>query len=39
MVNLPGGLLISSVSVRNFAENEATAASFEELSTVLIVCK
>ena len=37
--NLPGVLLIISVSVGNSAKNDATAASFEELSAVLIVGK
>ena len=37
IVNLPGRLLIISVSVGNFAENDATAASFEELSALFIV--
>ena len=39
IVNLPGGLLIISVSVGNSAENDATGASFEELLAVLIVSK
>ena len=39
IVNLPGGLLVISVSVGNSAENDATAASFEELPTVLNVNK
>ena len=39
IVNLPEGLLIISVSVGNSAENDATAASFEELSALLIVGK
>ena len=39
IVNLPGGLLIMSVSVGNSAENDATATSFEELAAVLIVGK
>ena len=39
IVNLPGGLLIISVSIGNSAENDATAASFEELLAFLIVGK
>ena len=39
IVNLPGGLLIIFVSVGNSAENDAVAALFEELLTVLIVDK
>ena len=39
IVNLPGGLLITSVSVGNSAENDAVAASFEELLALLIVGK
>ena len=39
MVNLPGGLLIISVSVGNYAENDVTAVSSEELSAVLFVGK
>ena len=39
VVNLPGGRLIIYVSVGNSAENDAAAASFEELLAVLIVGK
>ena len=39
IVNLPGELLIISVSVGNSAENDGAAASFEEMSAVLIVGK
>ena len=39
IVNLPGGLLIISVSIRNSAENDVTAALFEELSALLIAGK
>ena len=39
IVNLPGGLQIISISVGNSAENDATAALFEELLAVLIVAK
>ena len=37
IVNLPGGVLIISVSVGNSTENGAMAASFEQLSAVLIL--
>ena len=39
IVNLPGGLLIISVSVGSSAEIDVMAALFEELSAVLIVGK